>query len=163
MSDISEFFGLMSELSGGFRSRAKSIGEMLTDNERTGYILVTDARAPERNDLLGFLDEIRDRGMRFDGFVINRVARHPSADVELPIELAGIEDWPAWRAALQRLVATSRVRADRQEAAVSRLVQAAGGAPAWRIPEIPGGVGDIGGLMDMAMHLPPLAESAKTS
>jgi len=158
MRDIAEFFGLMSELSGGFRDRARTIGELLANTERTSYYLITDARAPERNNLLDFLQEIRERRMHFAGFVVNRVAMRPdpSRDHELPGHLP-MEEWPRWRGALTHLVSEAVARADRQEQAVERLIRAAGGAPAWRIPEVPGGVGDLDGLRSMAAHLPPLA------
>lgn len=162
MEDISEFFTLISGLSGGFRARSRAVAELL-GSERTEYWLVANANAPERNDLLGFLDALRSRGMRFGGFLVNRVAHVPELSAPLTIDrlpeaVPGLtpEHWQRWREALVRLPAQAVEEAHRHRAAAAALSQAAqGAAPVWLVPEIPEGVRSIEGLSRLAEHLPP--------
>ena len=160
MDDITEFFRLFSHLSGGFKDRSEAVAELLV-SDRTRYYLVARASAPERNDILGFLSTLRDRGMNFSGFLLNRVATAPatgrswSSDT-LPRQ-PGIDasDWTAW---VDAFTAHHRVllqRADRHEAAAGRISSAADGAPVWRIPELVEGVGSMERLGRLGAYLPP--------
>ena len=81
MADIREFFGLLGELSTGLRQRSAEVASLLR-SPRCRYWLVSDADAPERNDLLGFLDVLRQNDMGFAGFLVNRV--QPSPPRQLP-------------------------------------------------------------------------------
>ncbi|MEZ4236552.1 MAG: ArsA-related P-loop ATPase [Myxococcota bacterium] len=162
MGEIQEFFELMSEMSSGFVARSEAVAALLKSPD-TAYWLVTDANAPERNDLLGFLEELRERGMGFAGFLVNRVepvpeGPFPSREALLAMARARGGDARAWEFAVEALVRlpeAAAARAARQRAAIGELVKAAGGAPAWRIPEVPGGVRSIDGLAALAPALPP--------
>lgn len=158
MEDIAEFFSLIGELSGGFRARSKAVSELLASH-RTRYWLVADANAPERNDLLGFLAALRERRMRFAGFLVNRVARAPdlAGGRALPEAVDGLDEatWAEWRAALERLASRADEDARRHRDAAAALSSAADGAPVWLIPEIPEGVRNIEGLGALSVYLPP--------
>jgi len=160
MNDISEFFSLMSALSGGFRARAKAVGELLA-SDRTEYYLVARASAPERNDILGFLATIRERKMKFAGFLLNRVATAPARGrtwtaKELPRPKGTkVAEWEAWVAAFNAHNEEVVRRADRHDAAARRISAAADGAPVWRIPELTDGVNSLARLAELGRFLPP--------
>jgi anion-transporting ArsA/GET3 family ATPase len=158
IGEIREFFELLGEMSQGFRERSERVAAMLRA-PLTSYWLVADANAPERNDLLGFLDELRQREMAFAGFLINRVLPMPQGEVPSRAALlrAG-EDLPSWEAAvdaIRGLPDSVRALAVAQRQAARELVRGAGGAPAWLVPEISGGVRSVDGLRTLAQHLPP--------
>jgi arsenite-transporting ATPase len=158
LGEIREFFELIGEMSAGFRERSDTVAQLLR-SDSTQYWLVTDANAPERNDLLGFLDELRERGMAFAGFLVNRVQPEPTGP--FPTEEAlrgaggGVDGWSDAVDALLKLPDVARTRSRAHRDAVRELVRRAGGAPAWLVPEIPGGVRSVEGLVELARHLPP--------
>ncbi len=160
LDDIREFFHLFAHLSEGFRTRSIAVDELL-HSERTRFFLVTTAAAPDRSDALEFLQEVRDRGMHFDGFLVNRVhagagLSRPLTRRDLPEAPPGVDagDWDALRDALLRLAQASNRTAARQQAAVNRLVSAAGDVAAWTIPDQPDGVRSLEGLVAISQHLP---------
>lgn len=157
MDDIRGFFELIGELSAGFRDRSAEVQRLLT-SAQTRYWLVAHADAPERNDLLGFLAELRERGMTFAGFLVNRVQRVPQGPFPTREELLSSQDADAWGPmvdALLGLPARAEARARRQRSAVASLTKAAGGSPAWLVPDMAGGVRTVEGLQQLASHLPP--------
>lgn len=164
MGEIREFFTLLGEMSAGFRERSARVAELLA-SERTRYWLVADADDPGRNDLLAFLDELRGRGMSFAGFLVNRVQAMPGGPLPSPEALraagAGIDGWEAVVPVLVDLPVRARARAEAHRRSARELTRAAGGAPAWLVPEVPGGVRSIEGLLDLAEHLPPSAAAIR--
>jgi anion-transporting ArsA/GET3 family ATPase len=157
MGEIREFFTLIGGLSAGFRERSAAVAELLR-SPQTGYWLVTDAEAPERNDLLGFLGELRERGMSFRGFLVNRVRPEvvgPFPDPEALREaFAGRPGGVEAAAFLTALPEQELLRARAHRKALKDLARA-GAADAWAIPELPGGVRSLAGLRALAPHLPP--------
>lgn len=158
MADVREFFGLISQLSEAFGQHGDAVAALLASDQTT-YLLVTDAAAPERSDVLGFLNELRERGMQFAGFLVNRTAPQVRQR-ELPGHLErpeGLDDaaWAAWSEALMAIPEAARKRAIAHTEGVERLRRHAGSAPIWRVPEIPGGVTDLAGLQRLGPYLPP--------
>ncbi|MCB9688514.1 MAG: AAA family ATPase [Alphaproteobacteria bacterium] len=165
MGEIREFFSLIGEMSAGFRERSEEVATLLRSG-RTVYWLVTEADAPERNDLLGFLGELRERGMRFGGFLMNRVQPEvplgmPAADA-LERAIAGLAGADEALRALYALPEHARTRAAGHERAARRLCLE-GGAPVWTVPELAGGVRSLEGLAALTPHLPPAAEPSYRS
>ncbi|MBX2803817.1 MAG: AAA family ATPase [Myxococcales bacterium] len=157
MDDLRSFFELFAELSAGFRERSAAIEALLSSPE-TAYLLVAHADAPERNDLLGFLDELRQRGMTFAGFLVNRVQLQPAGDWPDPAALLAASSDPAWPAMVQALLALpeqANERARRHQQRIRALVDQAGGAPAWLVPEVAEGARSLDALWALSEHLPP--------
>ncbi|MEM6929537.1 MAG: ArsA-related P-loop ATPase [Myxococcota bacterium] len=158
MTDIRTFFELFSEISHTFRERSSAVAELLS-SERTRYWLVANAEAPERNDLLGFLGELRERKMRFAGFLVNRVVRAPEGPFPSEADLRAVANPPrGWADAVPRLAALpaeATARAHDQDARIRALIAKAGGAPAWFLPDLPDGVRSLDGLSLLAERLPP--------
>lgn len=160
MQGITEFFDLFGGLSAGLRERSAAVAELLR-SERTRYLLVADASAPERSDVLGFLGELRERGMRFAGFLLNRAAPPvgPASSLR-PEDLQrpqGMDDatWERWSEALLGVPPIADARARRHRESASQLAQRAEGAPLWLIPEVAGGIHDLEALRALAPSLPP--------
>ena len=93
--------------------------------------------------------------MTFAGFLLNRVQAVPSGP--FPTEVALHEVLPAeWAIALARLPAQATARAFAHRQSARELIRAAGGAPIWLLPEIPGGISSIQGLEKLVPSLPPM-------
>lgn len=71
LHELSEMLGLVAGLLGGFRDRAKAVYNLLRE-DFVGFILVTSPERSALKDSLYFLDKIRQGGLPFSGFVINR-------------------------------------------------------------------------------------------
>ena len=154
MGDVSEFFGLVQDLSDGFRSRHTAVAELLS-SDRTLYWLVANAEAPERNDLAGFLDVLKGRGMKLGGFLLNRCASEPPKRLPKVWPDLPVEDTAAWKAALVELVDRQRRRHAAHRAAAHRLSVRAHGAPVWMVPDLPEGLRSTEGLARLSEYLPP--------
>jgi len=158
MGDIRTFFTLFSEISHTFRERSADVAELLR-SDQTRYWLVANAKAPERNDLLGFLGELEERKMRFAGFLVNRVVPTPQGPFPDEAALLGVADAPeGWAAVVPRLAqlpTEAIARAHDQDARIDRLIAKAGGAAAWFLPDLPDGVRSLDGLQGLAERLPP--------
>ncbi len=158
MGDIAEFFGLFAELSPGLRQRSAEVADLLAA-PTTQTFLVAHADAPERNDLHGFLAELRARELHFAGFLINRVQPVPTAPVPSSDILreagAHLDAWPAMADALLALPGEASRRAHAHRDAARELAAHAGGAPVWLVPDVPGGVRSVEGLAALAQSLPP--------
>jgi len=160
MAGLTEFFELASHLSESLQQRSESVGDLLA-SERTRYLLITDAGAPERSDVLGFLAELQQRKMQFAGFLVNRTAAHPRFDAPLtaarlprPDGLTDVE-WEDWSTALLAIPEAARMRATTHRDNAKNLARAAGGSPIWLVPELPGGIRSYQGLEHLVPHLPP--------
>jgi anion-transporting ArsA/GET3 family ATPase len=162
IGDLEEFFALVSGLSAGLRTRGAEVHDMLRD-PRCSYLLVANAAAPRLEEMLAFLDALRDEGQHFGGFLLNRAA----APLEVPLDRAlaaippappGVSaaDWAEVAASL-RTVLARRADAVARDADLAGRLAARARAPVWRVPEVEGGVGDLPGLVALSRHLPPAA------
>jgi hypothetical protein len=66
-----------------------------------------------------------------------------------------LDDWSEIAEVLLALPVRAHDRAAAQRRAVAALVREAGGASAWLVPELPGGVRSIAGLGTLSAVLPP--------
>lgn len=160
MAGITEFFDLFGDLSVGLRQRSSAVAELLR-SDRTRFLLVTDAGAPERSDALGFLEELRRREMHFLGFLVNRTAPRATftrdltaEDLVRPASLPAAV-WPAWERALLDVPRLARDRAHTHRDNARELASKAPGASVWLVPEMPGGVQTLENLAALARSLPP--------
>jgi anion-transporting ArsA/GET3 family ATPase len=155
MGDIRQFFSLVGELSLALRDRSADVATLLR-SPTCRYWLVSDADAPERNDLLAFLGVLRNEGMTFAGFLLNRVQAMPRGPFPTQHALmAALSDRPLLVEALVDLPRLVEARALMHRQGARDLVRAAGGAPMWMLPEIAGGIGSVAGLQQLVPHLPP--------
>ena len=72
LHELSEMVSLISSLLGGFHDRARSVYELLRKNF-VGFLLVTSPSSVSIQDALYFHQKIKEYGLPFMGFVINRI------------------------------------------------------------------------------------------
>lgn len=154
MADIAEFFTLVQDIGPGIRARSAEVARLLA-SDQTRYWLVASADAPERNDLAGFLQTLRERRMTLGGFLINRCAAEPPAELPDRWPTLPVDGDAAWRAALDRLLREDRRRYASQWAAAHRLSVRGGGAPVWMVPDLADALRTTEGLARLAASLPP--------
>ena len=155
MGDIQEFFRLISGLSGHFRERGTVVRALL-DSPRTRYLLVVNARAPERADLEGFLAALRERDLTLSRILLTRVAPFPPPAQD-PATLAGwlpsAPDAQEWAAALIRFHADAQAAALLDRQAAARLGARAGNIPVTLVPDAPDSVRTLAGLTALSAEL----------
>jgi anion-transporting ArsA/GET3 family ATPase len=153
MGDIHEFFRLISGLSGHFRERGKKVGEILAG---ATWLLVVNARAPDRADLESFLGALSERGLALAGLVVARVSPEPPPPVppeELASWLAGLGNADEWTQALLAFHASAQAGAALDRAAAARLAARAGNVRVWTLPDAPELVGTLAGLVELSASL----------
>jgi anion-transporting ArsA/GET3 family ATPase len=154
MSDLKVFFGALSGVIDGFRERAAGVKALLRDDATT-FMIVTSPQREAVEEAIFFRGKLREAGMPFGGLVVNRV--HPlgadgdGVDVDaLAVELGGDER-------LARKVARTldefRSLAQRDAAAIDRLVRELGDAAPVLVPQLAGDVHDVDGLVAVHRHL----------
>ncbi len=154
LDDAAEFLRLLSHLSSALKERNRAVRELL-HSDRTSYYLVTHPIEVARDDIADFAGSLHEEGLRLDGLIVNRRVMAPGPVDEPPASLTS-----EWQAALRELPRTVDALARRQEAAVASLLQVLSSGPqlpVWSLPDVPGGVRTIDGLVGLAQHLPPLA------
>jgi len=72
LSDISEFFTLFRTMEGPIVQRAKRVGALLSE-PGTSYLVVTSAESVAMNEAGYLVSELRQRGHRLEGVLVNRV------------------------------------------------------------------------------------------
>ncbi len=154
---LEQVAGLISELNsifGGFRQRAEAVSEAFR-GPQFGYLLVTRPHAPAIEDAVFFTRALRERGMRPDWVVINRV--HAAlADREVQPCLERIE--ASNTALAQRIwavVREQRLQVDYEQAQLARLHETSDlrGVPMLELPVVRAGISDLTTLQELARAL----------
>ena len=159
VAEIAEFFDAFRDLWEGFRERSLRVQTLLADPQ-THFLLVTTPAPAARSEALFFLDVMRQRGLPFGGFLVNRTVSPPHHSLDpssLPDEgpLAP-ERWAALREALSRAPDLQRQIAQDHERSIADLQRAAPpDAPCWRLPDQGVDLHDLSGLLGLAAALPP--------
>jgi len=154
MADIQEFFRLFGGLSHHFREQGRAARAVLS-SERTRYLLVVNARAPERADLDGFLQALHDRDLHLSTVIFTRVCPEPPAPRAgdaLAQALSGIPDADQWVAAFATARQQAAFAAEGDRLAAARVAGRARVAFAM-LPDAPESVKDLRGLQALAAHL----------
>jgi anion-transporting ArsA/GET3 family ATPase len=163
LGDIREFFELLTGLSSGFRERSESVRQLLA-SAQTSYYLVASAANPHRSNIDEFLEALHEREMNVAGFILNRhqqIPDLPKALTNLPAPApppsCSYSEWQSyWRVVLGLM--QQRVDTHLAEQRGARELAHSANTPVWLVPEHPEGIASVSGLLEMAAHLPPLAE-----
>ena len=159
VSDIAEFFYAFQTLWDGFRERSAAVRALLA-SEASTFLLVTTPSPAAHAEARDFLHTLREWGMPFGGFLVNRMVPAPADPSPLdpstlPPRPPAIEadTWAAITAAVCRapVLQDALARADRS--AMDGLTREAPGAPLWPIPELRRDVHDLEGLAAVAGYL----------
>jgi anion-transporting ArsA/GET3 family ATPase len=148
LQDLSEFFLSFESLYDGFKERAAKVFALLRD-PGSGFVVVAAPASVALQEAAYFHGRLREKGMGFVGFVVNRVHADPSGG-DVPREPARLA--PGLAEALaeisrdqQRLAAVERRR-------VARLAVDAG-QPVALVPELETDVHDLRGLAEIGALL----------
>jgi anion-transporting ArsA/GET3 family ATPase len=160
VEDISEFFRLVGHVSRGFSAHSADVGRWLR-SDRTHLLLITSPASAAREGALQFLAQVRQDGLRVDGFVINRfVEATPVPEVSWSAPAppgTDAADWGRWLRALRDEADRLEAVSERHRTAALDLSKAAAGAPVWALPYLPEGLRSTQGLAALAERLPPHA------
>ena len=166
IGEIAEFFEDFRDLWDGFTERSKRVNALLGD-PATRFMLVTSPEQAAQTEALYFLDVLRERGLPFGGFVLNRVtlppARAPepaSLDAARPGDIAPAR-WAEICAGVLDSSAQRAATAARQATRIEHLRTAGpSDAPMWLVPEADADLHDLTDLAALGPYLPTAPWSA---
>jgi anion-transporting ArsA/GET3 family ATPase len=159
LRDLSEFFGLLGGLLGGFRERAAQVDALLRDPATT-FLLVTSPEREPIDEAIYFQRRLRAARMALGGAIANRVHvaeddNGPAGDAELPellVAEAGLS--PALAARVAAAARDAHALAARDAANLAHLAERLGGeVPLVRVPQLDEDVHDAAGLVRLHAHL----------
>jgi anion-transporting ArsA/GET3 family ATPase len=150
LQDLSEFFNSFGDMASGFRERAERVEALLADS-RTTFLLVTSPRHTAIDEAVFFHHRLLDAGMPFGGVVVNRM-HDVSADGDPSAELAELLGPELGPKVARNLEDYSRL-AERDRLNLRRLGRELGRKPMVTVPDLPGDVHDLEGLVRMDEYL----------
>jgi anion-transporting ArsA/GET3 family ATPase len=157
LDDLSVFFRALGGLVDGFKERAEGVKALLSDPATTFLIVTSPEREPVEEAIF-FHGKLADHGMPFGGLVVNRVnlldgdgdGDGDAADDDGALAAAV---GPRLAAKVGRAYAEARALAERDAAAIARLRAETGDDAPVLVPQLPGDVHDIDGLVAVHAHL----------
>jgi anion-transporting ArsA/GET3 family ATPase len=151
LNDLSVFFRALGGMIDGFTDRARHVEALLADPATT-FLIVTSPQHEPVEEAIQFHRKLSAARMPFGGVLVNRVHEAPSADGELPGELA--EELGDKLAA--RVGASARevaALAARDEQSIAHLRRSLGDPPTIVVPELDDDVHDVDGLAVVREYL----------
>jgi anion-transporting ArsA/GET3 family ATPase len=150
LQDLSEFFLAFDGMYEGFKERAAAVHALLRDPD-SGFVLVASPARGALDEALYFHRRLREGGMPFVSFVVNRIHPDPS---QAPVRRASARDGASeldagLRQKLEAVFRDHRRVAAAERRSVSRL-QARTGEPIVLVPEMDVDVHDLRGLREVA-------------
>ena len=165
IEDLSEFFGAMSGMIGGFRERAKKVGELLAAPENTFLIVCGPAGEPI-DEAIYFHRKLVEAEMPFGGVIVNRVhteGRIPDPGADLPERLAARLRDPDLAARVAANFSDYHALAERDAANIERLNHRLRPAEAIEVPYLTEDVHDLAGLLEFDRYLFGNGEAAQAA
>jgi anion-transporting ArsA/GET3 family ATPase len=151
LDDLGVFFRALGGLLDGFRERAEGVKALLGDPATTFLIVSSPEREPVEEAIF-FRGRLADHALPFGGLVVNRVrALDGAADADLAALSASLG--PRLASKVARAYAEERALAARDAAAIERLAAECGDPAPVVVPQLPGDVHDIDGLVAVHAHL----------
>ena len=151
VDDAVAFFQAFEGMEDGFRSRAASVQNLLTE-EGTAFVVVASPRQDAVEEALFFVDKLHESGLDVSALVVNRL--HPrfrsgsTATRRRPRGTGG-----AGAAALADNLSQLETVAAREESHFAELAQKVAPAPVARVPFLSVDVHDVSGLEHIGRHL----------
>jgi anion-transporting ArsA/GET3 family ATPase len=154
LRDVSLFFRALGGLIDDFRERATAVKAILSD-PATQFLVVTSPEPDPVGEAIFFHDKLREAGMPFGGLIVNRVQDTEGLDGdphEVERELASQLGSELARKAAQAY-AEAQLIARRDAACLKHLRKAVKGPAPVLVPQLPGDVHDLDGLVAVHDHL----------
>jgi anion-transporting ArsA/GET3 family ATPase len=155
IEDLSEFFGAMSGMVGGFRERAKKVSELLEAPETTFVIVCGPASEPV-DEAIYFHRKLVEAEMPFGGVIVNRVhtdARVPDPGPDLGERLEQLLGDPDLAGRVTDNFSDYRALAERDAANIAKLNHRLRPAEAIEVPYLSEDVHDLAGLLEFDRYL----------
>jgi anion-transporting ArsA/GET3 family ATPase len=150
LSDLSVFFRSLNGLIDGFKERATAVKALLVD-PATSFLVVSSPEREPVEEAIFFAGRLREAAMPLGGVIVNRVTLPASAaDARAPLP-PGLD--PGLARKVQAAADESAARAQRDAERVRRLGAQTGEAHPVLVPQLPGDVHDVEGLVAVGRHL----------
>jgi anion-transporting ArsA/GET3 family ATPase len=159
LQDLSEFFLAFEGMYEGFKERAARVHALLRRPD-AGFVLVAGPTRSTLDEALYFHRRLREGGLPFAGFVVNRVHPEPAAATLGTSGPRGPEVDRELAEALVSLYEDQRRLARQEQRAVARLEVDAGEAPIL-VPEHEADVHDLRGLKEVGAEILAGAKEGK--
>lgn len=153
--ELQTFLSAFSGMFGGMRAHAEAVRALLTSSE-AAFVLVTSPEPAALAEASFFQERIRDLGLPFAGYVLNRSWAYTRGFVGPESIAVGPEAPELERMALRKLGQLAdgeRWRAQRDRDLLARLRMEAGSGSAIATPHLGGAVEDLAGLGELARNL----------
>ncbi|MQA73338.1 MAG: AAA family ATPase [Solirubrobacterales bacterium] len=155
LEDLAEFFGAFGGMVGGFRERARRVGELLADPE-TSFVLVCGAQDEPVAQALRFHDKLVESKLPFAGAIVNKVhyggeLGSEGADLVPALRAELGDDGLARRVAANFADFTALASHDRHN--IERLAAALGTDAVIEVPYLDHDVHDLSGLVEINRYL----------
>lgn len=151
LRDLSEFFLAFEGMYDGFKERAAAVQALLR-RDSSGFVLVGSPQPQALSEVCYFRTRLREKGMPFVGFIVNRVHRKAASPARARRRLARISLEEPLRTRVVELLDDERALARAEERAIARLEVDMAEA-AVRVPELDRDVHDVRGLAEVAAEL----------
>jgi anion-transporting ArsA/GET3 family ATPase len=149
IDDLTEFFAATGGMIAGFRERAERVDGLLADTGTT-FLIVTSPSAESTGEADYLRRKLAESDLRLGGMIVNRFHAQPEGDrgAVATAVAAELDD-----ASLSERVLAAyddhAMLAAAEAVNVERLVATGGDTPVFRVPELPGEVHDLTGLLEI--------------
>lgn len=161
--ELQDFFEMFGELLGMLTANASAMRATLRDPNEVGFLLVTSPAPEAVTDAFFFRHKTEEMGLPFSGFILNRSQAYGGGRAFPDDSLLPDEPTAMMRHALRKLQGLAELehaQLARDTVVLDDLVARAGSeAFAMALPNLPGGAGDLHGLLSIADAL--MEESAE--
>jgi anion-transporting ArsA/GET3 family ATPase len=154
LSDLSNFFALLGDMTNDFSERARQVERMLRA-PTTAFVLVTSAQRAAIDEAIWFRRTLQESGLPFAGVIVNRVHHDVLGDAEADDLLAALGNrLPADLAArVSQNFSDYHLLARRDTRNIERLGAELGDRPLLLVPHLDDDVHDVDGLLRVCRFL----------
>jgi anion-transporting ArsA/GET3 family ATPase len=156
VTEIAEFFSLISELAEGFRERSMEMMALL-ESDSTAFVLVSVASPAAQAESKRFLSVLQQHNLPFGGAIVNRVQLAPADPSRIPLEAFpkrpdGV-DAALWKEVCEGVARLPPLQARLAEGDRRYCDALVPDAPVWTVPLLDINIHDLGSLAQVSGYL----------